>query len=1075
MATADEDDIGLERRAAAIDAYDQAWNGETPHPNEATGAELPADDASQVQRLKVVIDLLHAAFDMRPAAEGAGADIRRLGRFEICSVLGRGGFGIVFRAYDTVVRREIALKVPTDTVFFDPEARQRFLREAEAAGRLDHPNIVRVLEAGEADGSLYVAFELVDGDSLADWLGARTQPLAPRLAAEWVQKLAEAVAHAHERDVLHRDIKPANILLAPGGSGELPFIPKLTDFGLARITDCPQERTRTGAVLGTARYMSPEQAIGAPQSIGPATDVYSLGVVLYELLTGKAPFAETTDPFLMAKVLEEPPTSPRQIRRNLPRDLETICLKCLEKDATARYSLAKDLAEDLRRFLAGEPILARRTALPARLGKWVKRHRLASVTAMMVLLSVLIVAGAIARSIRDGTESVALKRELVHHRYFENLRLAFESLKSGDAPTAAWFLSACVPAAGAEDFRGFEWSWLQSLSSGRSVEGVACKELVGHRGPVYFIAFSRDDRRIATAGADCTVRLWESATGKLIRSLPGHLQGACWASFSPDGGLLATAGDDRTVRIWNTTTGEEVNHLLGHDAGVIVAQFSPNGTTLASGDDKGIVILWNAKTGQRIASTTATPGNRVEAITFSSDGSRLVAAGNKTIHFWQTDGLRLLHSTTRAVAVAAVTFSRDGRFLVGAGWNEIFVLDGQSGQQLHSFAASDHHSQSVALSPDGSLLYSIGRDGTLWHWAVPRRIGGIAWRFPTRCWSIASSHSGWTIAVGDNTGVVRLLRAADAPIFQVPGAPPNGNTFSLIGDHRVACANRTSSLAPTELRVWDLESFGDGLIHSERNEGGMGLAVSPSQDRYVLGVRLYKDHNEFCLLVKDARSNATLRRIPAGNLGPVINRFSPDGKWLASTMGDGGVPVWNLRLWDFENGAERETISGAPGGTFFTLAASPTAPIIATSSQKEVWIHEFADPRRKHLIGQFNERVIGVDFSLDGSRLFAWTGNECKKWETSGFQPITSFSPGANIFVPSRNRDVLLTMEGVNKVAFRRADTGAEILSFTGAPILNGYAEWSRDGRRLLIGSTAASEDHASSILILHTPPGSSP
>jgi len=301
---------------------------------------------------------------------------RKLDRFEIRRPLGHGGFGIVFLVFDPRLSREAALKIPRPEILVSPLLRQRFLREAQAAAILDHPNILPIYETGAIGPVAYILSAYCKGPTLDVWRD-REKPISPRAAAQIVSRLADAVHHAHGRGVLHRDIKPSNVLLEPTAepvTGELPFVPRLTDFGLAKRFDSVDDVTQEGVVLGTPRYMAPEQAAGDFQSISVQTDVYALGAVLYELLAGAPPFSGDSDRETLRK-LRDDEISPSALRsRGIDRDLVTICLKCLQKNQADRFPSAHDLADDLRRYLAGEPVSARPIGGGERLLRWCRRR-----------------------------------------------------------------------------------------------------------------------------------------------------------------------------------------------------------------------------------------------------------------------------------------------------------------------------------------------------------------------------------------------------------------------------------------------------------------------------------------------------------------------------------------------------------------------------------------------------------------------------------------------------------------------------------------------------------------------------
>jgi hypothetical protein len=312
---------------------------------------------------------------------------QRVGRFEVRRLLGSGSFGIVFLAFDPVLECEVALKVPQLKALLSPELRERFLREARAAAHLEHPNLVPVHEAGEADGVCYIVSTYCPGSTLATWLKQQPGPVPPDTAARLVLRLAEAVQYFHQRGIWHRDIKPGNVLLDPAApaAGELPFTPRLTDFGLAVLAE-RVDATFSG-VVGTLPYMAPEQTGGRVREFGPHTDVYGLGALLYEVLTGRPPFQGGTFAEVLLKVRADEPTAPRRLRKDVPPDLETICLKCLEKSPKKRYASAAELAGRLRLYLAGQPIPERPRSWPNRLWRAVRRRPLRAAAAALLGLA----------------------------------------------------------------------------------------------------------------------------------------------------------------------------------------------------------------------------------------------------------------------------------------------------------------------------------------------------------------------------------------------------------------------------------------------------------------------------------------------------------------------------------------------------------------------------------------------------------------------------------------------------------------------------------------------------------------
>lgn len=572
-------------------------------PSEALPASAAAADASEVDAAELAAsqrvidslmrlassagdeapDLAGAAGAAEPAAlvfadgASAGSTPRRLGRFHIVRELGRGGLGVVFLADDPLLKRQVALKLPRPEALLTPELRKRFVREAQAAARLDHPNVVPIYEVGQIAPFCYLASAYCAGVTLAAWLRRQTEPVPPRLAARLVGELAAGVDYANRQGVLHRDLKPANVLLdfangsagtaEPGApsTGKLPFVPRISDFGLAKVEDMATAETRSGLIMGTPAYMAPEQARGQRHLLGPATDVYGLGAILFEMLTGRAPFGGASDADTLVQVIQAPPPELRTLRPDVPADLEAICLKCLAKLPEHRYASAGELGADLARFLADRPTLARPLVPAGRLLRWLRRQPLRSalVGASLMLVATLGLlsvgprrdsrrepAGTAARprSVSGGAPVEAVEAAL-HRReaHLNQVAAAHAAWLASDLNRAHRLLDDQRPAAGESDLRGFAWGLVNHLATGSELR-------LEHACPVYCADFSAAGSQLATAAEDGWVRLWDVPSGQLQAAFPASDGSVNVVAYLPDGQRLITVGEEPFVRLWDLDT-----------------------------------------------------------------------------------------------------------------------------------------------------------------------------------------------------------------------------------------------------------------------------------------------------------------------------------------------------------------------------------------------------------------------------------------------------------------------------------------------------------------------------------------
>jgi WD40 repeat protein/tRNA A-37 threonylcarbamoyl transferase component Bud32 len=1029
-------------------------------------------------------------------ASGSGAGLNpRVGDYEILAEIARGGMGVVYKARHRRLNRVVALKVIRAGPLATADEAQRLLVEAEAAAKLDHPNIVPIYEAGEVDGRPFFSMAFVEGQSLAQAVAAG--PLPPRPAAELIQQVAEAVAYAHANGVIHRDLNPANVMLDTAGQ------PRITDFGLAKRTDADSRLTQSGQVMGTPSFMPPEQAQGRTELVGPPADIYSLGATLYCLLTGRPPFHAATALETLRQVEEREPVPPRRINPAVDRDLDTICLKCLQKRPEKRYATASALAQDLRRFLDRRPILARPVGGAERLARWCRRNPpVAGLSALTVLVALAGVAGGVwqwRKAVDRGDAEATARRDAQEReraerweRYRANMAAAAGAFRLNNVVTGSRALESAP-----EEHRNWEWYHFRHQLDG------SLRVLEGHKGRVAAATLIDGGRRALTFGLDNTIRVWDAATGRATEvievdagvNLPtgvltwpgrtlayptadgavhvrevgsgrdravmrGHAGTITAVRLSDDGRTLFTASEGGTAYLWDAEAGRRLCEFTGHTGGITFAWFSPDGrrvVTITALEPRA--RAWDAATGRELFELGGHDGS-VRFGVFSPDGRRFVtcdAYPGNSARVWDMDtGGPLAVMRGHGNGVTRAAFSPDGTRIATASFDQTVRLWDADGRPVATLSGHADGLNRVVFSPDGRRLVSASNDQTLRMWdpatgeplAVLRgHASGVE--------DAAFSPDGALIISASGDGTARLW---DARLAARNGVL-RGHTSFVYGvafhpDGRRVVSGAWDGTA----RVWDATT-GEQLALLRHGEKTFVTAVAVAPDGR-LAASLGRDGS---VRLWDMDSGRELHRwdIPADRWRDSRLAFSPDGRLLAVGTRDGSV-----RLWDVGTRADAGELRGH-ADFVRAVAFSPDGRWLASSGDardRNVIVWDVAKREQVRVLAGHTEVVFSLAFSGDGGLLASGSSDgTVRLWDTATWSDAGVLKQGSNAyglaFAPAGSkvaRGRLAVGCADNTVRLWDVATRQEVTELRGHTAYVYQLAWSPDGTRL----ATASGDH---------------
>ena len=872
-------------------------------------------------------DVLSAVDDGGPTTitPNIAAGPKRLGEYELLEELGRGGMGVVWKARQGRLNRVVALKLVRGGCLPGESAAKRFRREAEAVAQLKHPNIVTIHEVGEFDEQLYLSMDFIEGGSLSDWL--KRVAFSPRDAAALVAKVARGVHHAHEQQVLHRDLKPGNILLDVAGE------PHVCDFGLARLGDTESSLTVSGELLGTPAYLSPEQAAGKTRDLTPASDTYSLGAILYELLCGRPPFSADNLPALLRKVAEDDPMRPisHYSGGRIPFDLSTICLKCLQKEPHARYSSALALAEDLERWLRGEPILARPVARAERVWKWVRRKPvLAALWLVVTMLLIVVAAVASVMGLRLATERKAVVElhETARHQvarqhsdtaqhyiadgdYLRALPGLAEAIRIGSGDPRldeadrirfgvllrnspqlahAWFSGKPVTRAEATiDGTRFVAATENTAEVWNTQTGVRIGNEITLDDIISNLQFDNvTGRWVLFALARGRLVVWEPDTGHVRDVGEGSIYAHPEGSYLQSGtNFIAYTGDTAEVR--SVATGERVAGPFKHEHTVRWAIILPNISRALSTDTDGIVYMWDIAKNQPahhpivFSSTKKAPLNfgayrpeKKEAALYRDNNCWVVnCETGESVHY------RV--GVTDSVQTIGWERFRDWLFL---GRNN----DGVTLRKLEddSIRWSWHHRAlgfRGHFAPDQGLVATQSWNGSARVWRISngRPVSPHVWQTATPGSCLLDQQGRWLLTRGDEPAARLWMLRSESGLSIFPDSDPNPRTMWLSGDgKKFIVADEAGGIT-----TWDAE------LPKER----IGAAQHPESIRWAGPIA--KGRRFFTAGVGKVQvwDTATLKPVGSPLSSDIVIRYvtgDANGETLAVVLNNGDVSIYGI-------------------------------------------------------------------------------------------------------------------------------------------------------------------------------------
>ena len=847
-----------------LDVPHRSGDGTGSHPSKQTSVFCPnCGNVSTEQNLDPTV-----VYQQKRSPDAQS----RVGHFTLIRRLGHGSAGEVWLAEDINLGRQVALKLPRS---HDQET-MSLLFEAKTAASLRHPHIVSVYEVGLDGDQVFIASEFIDGLTLRDFLSAGKPQID--VAVNLLTNIARALHYAHQQGIVHRDVKPANILL---NQERLPYV---ADFGLAKRIDADETISNDGQVVGTAKYMSPEQASGNTRATDARSDLYALGVIMFEMLTSEVPFRGNVRAMLDQKVNVDPPT-PRTLNPSIAKDLETICLKCLEREPSKRYSSALDLAEELDRFTAGEPIRARPVSQPERAWRWCRRRPVVAGLIAGLFLSLSVGLLGVTFFWRQAERNANVARQSL---YRSQMNLASVHLNHGDISGVREMLHRVATDPDVSQLRGFEWNYFD-----RQIAPVT--QVANQGEPVTDVAISRDGDICASIGRGPQIHVWDTRACELVRSLSVDDKLIFQSiDFSPTTMHLASGSIDGFVRIWNPLQDGRVMQQMKHGPRVILVRFSPDGKQVLAAGASGAIRIWNVADGTLLAELPTGKRGATKEVRFSDDGKKItVATEDGHLRVWDLERFKtdpqpeLEFDSARKLEVIAV--SADGKLVAAGNYNGRLTLQAPGNSEEFAHDSTWGLIGDIEFLTGTSLLAVASSNGQLHLFDTLRKqeIRSIDTHSLT-AGQLARSANGKSLVIGSGDGSVTLvkLEGLARPSILWHEEPVRDLEFLPGGTRLVATYE---SDVP---QVWNLETGESKPFATGAGRSVTSVSVQPN------GKLLAGGGSEPAVVLWDSDSLSVIRELSTQPTGARFVQFSTLGRRLAVATRRGPVRIYQASDWD---------------------------------------------------------------------------------------------------------------------------------------------------------------------------------